>query len=98
MRSIDESFYKRADWIKCKDSYLVSVNYLCERCLAKGEVVPAKIVHHKIYLNEKNYQDPAIAYNFDNLEALCQDCHNKEHFGESTPRRFKVVDGKLIIL
>lgn len=98
MRSIDNKFYKHADWIKCKNSYLISVNYLCERCLAKGDVVPAKIVHHKIHLNQDNYQNPEIAYNFDNLEALCLDCHNKEHFGDNTPRRFNIVDGELVIL
>ena len=26
--------------------------------------------------------DPEKAFAFDNLEALCQACHNKEHFGE----------------
>ena len=25
--------------------------------------------------------DPNIALNPDNLEALCLDCHNREHFG-----------------
>ena len=29
-----------------------------------------------------------IFFNFDNLEALCQDCHNKEHFREEAEYYF----------
>ena len=38
------------------------------------------------YLNGVNVHDPEVALNFDNLEALCRDCHNKEHFSESRTR------------
>lgn len=53
---------------------MMSQHYVCERC---GR--PAVICHHKKYLNDKNFMDPSISLSFDNLEALCQDCHNKEH-------------------
>jgi 5-methylcytosine-specific restriction endonuclease McrA len=40
--------------------------------------------------------DPTIAYSFDNLELLCQACHNKEHFGSSQKKRYKInPDGSL---
>lgn len=65
------------------------VNHLCERCKAEGIYEPARIVHHKIYLNESNYRDPSIALNFDNLEALCDLHHNREHHKEE--RRYKVL-------
>lgn len=51
-----------------------SRHYLCERC---GE--PAKICHHKEYLTPKNINNPEVTLSWYNLEALCQDCHNKEH-------------------
>ena len=38
-------------------------------------------VHHKIELTEENYLDPMIAFNPENLEALCFNCHQKEHHG-----------------
>ena len=38
-----------------------------------------KIVHHKIALTPENINDPNITLNWENLELLCQDCHNKEH-------------------
>lgn len=75
MRSTDTSFYNGKLWRKVSRLYLQSKCYVCERC---GQ--PATICHHKIYLNDSNKTDPAIAYSFDNLEALCLDCHNKEHF------------------
>lgn len=97
MKSIESGFYKSARWVKCRDAYFNRVHGLCERCLANGQYEPAKIVHHKIHLNRSNYKDAAIAYGFDNLEALCQDCHNKEHFGEKQEQRYFFLDGKLII-
>ena len=97
MRSIDNDFYRSTEWERCRTAYLQKVGYFCERCKARGIYEPARIVHHKTYLNEANYKDPSISLNFDNLEALCQDCHNKEHFGDSTPRRYELSpDGKLL--
>lgn len=55
-----------------------SQHHICERC---GGL--AVICHHKEWLNRRNVKNPMVAYNWDNLEALCMDCHNKEHFGDS---------------
>lgn len=98
MKSIDHSFYTSREWEMVRRQYLQKVNGLCERCKAKGLYEPAKIVHHKIYLSKENYKDPSIALNFDNLEALCQDCHNKEHFEDGDEQRRYSIDseGRLI--
>mgnify|MGYP003326678812 CR=1 FL=1 len=96
MRSVDSSFYKSSTWQKCQKAYMNHANGLCERCLASGLIVPAKFVHHKVHLNTETVKDPELAYGFGNLEALCQECHNKEHFGEHPPKRFTIVDGRLI--
>lgn len=74
-----EAFYKGDAWQACRASFLASKGYLCERCSTPDDPVVAKIAHHKIYLNERNVHDPKIALSFENLEALCQDCHNREH-------------------
>ena len=56
---------------------------VCERCgQPKGT-----IVHHKIHLDETNITDDNITLNFDNLELLCIECHNKEHMGKYRPTR-----------
>lgn len=70
-----KKFYKSAAWINCRDAYFVSQDGLCERCSS-----PGLIVHHKKYLSEKSINDPDISLNWNNLELLCIDCHNKEHF------------------
>ena len=59
----------------------VLINPFCERCLAKGIYNSAYIVHHKEYVTDLNYMDDNVFFNIDNLESLCLDCHNKEHFG-----------------
>ncbi|MEN1969494.1 HNH endonuclease [Lentibacillus sp. N15] len=69
-----KDFYTSKEWIKCRIGYMLSQNYVCERC---GDA--AKICHHKIYITPSNIHDPNITLNWDLLEALCQDCHNEEH-------------------
>ena len=96
MRSIDKRFYKSDAWERCRLDYLKKVDHLCERCKAEGKLVPADIVHHKIYLTEANYKDPSISLNFDNLEAVCIEHHNAEHFGSKKIRRWKFENGELV--
>lgn len=73
----NSAFYHSRAWKWLSRAFLLSRNYICERC---GQ--PAEIAHHKAYLTAENVTDPAIALNPDNLEALCQNCHNAEHFGQ----------------
>lgn len=69
-------FYNSIAWKKCKGSYIKSVHGLCERC---GK--PGYIVHHKEILTPQNINDPNVTLNWEKLEYLCQECHNKEHIG-----------------
>ena len=73
------SFYHGRQWREARAAYLSSVNYVCERCGS-----PAKIVHHKKYISPGNINDISVTLDWNNLEALCQDCHNKEHFESGT--------------
>lgn len=85
-----DQFYRSRAWKRCKDNYLKSVGGLCERCRANGLITPARIVHHKTYLTPENIKDSSISLNWDNLEALCKQCHEDEHNNEiSHPERFK---------
>lgn len=89
-----KAFYNSKAWRKCRKAYLSSVNGLCERCLAQGVLVPADIVHHRIYIDEERIHDPTVTLCFDNLEALCQKCHNIEHIRQE--RRFFIdEDGRV---
>lgn len=70
-----DRFYKSKAWKKCRNAYMQEQHYICERC---HEV--AEICHHKEYITVDNIDDPKITLSWNNLEALCRDCHNKEHF------------------
>jgi 5-methylcytosine-specific restriction endonuclease McrA len=72
-----ERFYKGKEWQECRKAFLQSKFFLCERC---GGV--ATIAHHKERLAPENINDPNITLNWEKLEALCQECHNREHHGE----------------
>ena len=81
-----QSFYKSTAWKKCRAGYIKSVHGLCERC---GR--PGYIVHHIEYITPDNINDPDITLDWDNLEYLCQDCHNKEHFKRHSSTREDVT-------
>lgn len=78
-QGIQAQFYKTKTWQSCRDNYMRRVGGLCEKCKARGLIVPAEIVHHKIHLDAEKVKDPSIALNPDNLEALCRICHGAEH-------------------
>jgi len=74
MKEFAKDFYHSKAWGKTREAYMASKNYLCEKCKH-----PALIVHHKIHLTPQNINDYDITLNFDNLEAVCLECHNEEH-------------------
>lgn len=73
-----KSFYHSKAWRDTQAAYMASQYYICERC---GSV--ARIVHHKKHITPQNINDPCITLDWNNLEALCMDCHNAEHIGGS---------------
>jgi len=101
MKEYAKEFYKSVRWQKTREAYLKSVGYLCERCKQNGIIKTAEIVHHKTYLTPSNIKDGNIALSFDNLEALCRDCHNAEHFQKHyrQSKRYSVAkDGRVRLL
>ena len=80
-------FYKSKRWEACRRVVMERAHWLCERCGA-----PAVVAHHRVYLTEENVTDPRISLNPDLIEALCYDCHNKEHFKPSTTPRGLAFD------
>lgn len=70
---------------------------MCERCFEQGYLVPAEIIHHKVWLTPENVGDPAVTYGYDNLQRVCRDCHARIHAGDSMPRRYSFdEDGNLV--
>lgn len=87
-----QPFYTSKQWEDTRKAYLISKHYICERC---GE--HADMVHHKEYITPDNINNPNITLSFNNLIALCNVCHNKEHKRKEINRRYKFdSDGNLL--
>ena len=98
-KATDPRFYASKKWKKERELYR-KANPFCERCLARGIYKPTEIVHHREYLDDTKAKDAKVALNFANLEALCFECHNKEHHnGANRPKkkRFYFQDGELVL-
>lgn len=71
------SFYQSKQWRRLAKAFMISKMYICERCGGVGE-----IAHHKQHISRRNIDNPDITLNPSNLECLCKDCHNTEHFAK----------------
>ena len=90
-REFAGNFYKTSAWVSVRNAYMKKAGYLCEKCLEKGLIKTGEIVHHKIFLDETNINNPEITLNMDNLELLCRDCHAAVH-EKAKGKRYKVLD------
>ena len=92
MKEYSKLFYKSKEWERCRQNYLKSVGGLCESCLSRGLITPAKIVHHKVFLTPNNINDPTITLDWNNLQAVCKRCHEDIHdnCGRKNPKRYFV--------
>ena len=70
-----KAFYNSDAWQRARQAALIRDNYLCVRCLKRHKIVPATIVHHLEHL--ENVPDKALE--LQNLQSVCDDCHNKAH-------------------
>ena len=71
--------YAHPDWEKARRYVIARANGMCESCKEKGVYKQGKEVDHIIELTDENKTDWNIAYNPDNLQYLCSDCHNNKH-------------------
>lgn len=93
-KDFSKKFYSSKEWKECREAFYVYKHGLCERCGKPGD-----IVHHKILLTPQNINNPEVTLNWDNLELLCIDCHNKEHISKYGATREDVMfseDGDLV--
>lgn len=96
MKEYAKDFYKSVAWKRARQTVIKRANGLCERCRAAGLYRPGVIVHHKDYITPENIHNPGVTLNLDNLEYLCEDCHNKEHKARPNNRYRFDSDGKLL--
>ena len=96
-KDFSRKFYSSQAWNNCRTAYMQHVHHLCERCLANGIMKPAAIVHHKIELTPDNIDNPNITLGFDNLEAVCRECHGKIHDLYQRKRRYIIMDDGSVV-
>lgn len=72
--------YQSVRWKKLREAKLVE-SPLCEICLQRDMVIPAEDVHHIISFmtTEDSVERHRLAYDYDNLQSLCKQCHQKIH-------------------
>lgn len=78
-----KGFYDSPAWRKTARAYKASKFGVCERC---GRPY-GRIVHHRVHITRENINNADVALNWDNLELLCIDCHNREHMGKYASAR-----------
>lgn len=59
-------------WARIRAAFL-QANPLCALCKRDGRLTPAALVHHKVRLTDGGTND------WNNLMALCRECHSRLH-------------------
>ncbi|MCM1052460.1 MAG: hypothetical protein NC483_00560 [Ruminococcus sp.] len=105
-----QEFYQTKAWKQVRKNIWLKQSCLCARChrpvyvngisdyVSKDKRLKG-IVHHKEYLTDVNFNDINISLNENNLEGVCIDCHNVEHFTASVTRNDLTfdVEGNIIL-
>ena len=93
MKDYARAFYLSRAWEQTRAAYMAYRHGICERC---GR--PARVVHHRRYITPENINDPSVTLDWANLEALCQECHNREHSAGAEVREGLAftADGQLV--
>lgn len=78
------SFYQSAEWKSLRWQKFCDCDGLCEICKKRGIIREAREIHH-IEPIETNWNK---RLDYDNLIALCSDCHNQQHLRISPLQKF----------
>ena len=82
-------FYNSKAWYNTRNAYFKNRAGLCEVCLSNGLYNQGEIVHHKIELTPENIDNPKISLDWNNLQLVCRECHEKLH-GAKQRRRYEI--------
>ncbi len=73
--------YNSREWKELRIAKLRSTNGLCEECMKEGIVTAARCVHHVVPIETARTKDEMkrLAFDINNLKALCFACHARIH-------------------
>ena len=84
MREVDNSaFYNSKRWRSLR-KYFIQKNPLCRHCERDGITKPAYVIDH---IKPISIYGMGVATDINNLQALCESCHNKKSAMESVEKR-----------
>ena len=66
-----DAFYHSTPWKKLRLHVCESRHWTCEECGCYGDQV-----HHIEEITPDNINDPMVTLNEENLQLLCEECHN----------------------
>lgn len=79
-----QQFYNSREWRDLRNYKFAMADGLCELCRKKGKVKAAREIHHIVPIEI----DYSKRLEYDNLIALCKDCHDSFHGRESQLQKF----------
>lgn len=79
--------YTTPRWIALRNQYIAH-QPLCEHCLKDGLIVAGHAVDHIVEI-----EDGGDPWDWNNLQHLCQPCHNRKTANEAVKRRRKKQNG-----
>lgn len=73
--------YNSREWKELRIAKIRSTNGLCEECLKEGIITSARCVHHVVPIETARTKEEMkrLAFDVDNLRALCFACHARIH-------------------
>ena len=76
-----QEIYNSREWKELRIAKLKSTKGLCEVCMKEGIVTPARCVHHIVPIETARTKDEMkrLAFDVNNLRALCFACHARIH-------------------
>ena len=76
-----QEIYNSREWKELRIAKLRSTNGLCEECMKEGIVTAARCVHHVVPIETARTKDEMkrLAFDINNLKALCFACHARIH-------------------
>lgn len=85
-----------AKWRHIRDDYL-GTHHLCENCLKNRIYTPSQCVHHIVPIEDARdkIEMASLAYNPNNLMALCIDCHVSIHKEMGQKTKEKLLERKI---
>lgn len=79
-KEVYETVYNTSKWKNLRHAYYIQ-HPLCELCLKEDIIKPTEEIHHiiPILTGKTQWEKESLAFDSNNLIALCKECHKNIH-------------------